>query len=169
MPEGLTRSQRLRSLAQWLVFAVFVIGLDQWSKVEFTQLLDYGQRMRVLPFLDFTLLHNTGAAFSFMAGGGGSQRWLFTGLALIAAVVILRLLYTHAAQTLFCGALACILGGALGNAIDRMMHGYVVDFVLFYWNDWYFPAFNVADIAITCGAALLILDEIRQARRRRAH
>ncbi|MBV6271769.1 signal peptidase II [Alcaligenaceae bacterium CGII-47] len=169
MPELVTRSMRLRQLGGWLVLAAILIGLDQISKTAFDQALIYGERLPVLPFFDFTLLYNPGAAFSFLADGAGAQRWFFTAIALIAAIVIVRLLYTHAGNTLFCAALSCILGGALGNAMDRLAHGHVVDFLLFYWNDWYFPAFNIADIAITCGAALLILDEIRQARRRKAH
>lgn len=167
MPEAITRTTRLRHLGGWLVLAVILIALDQMSKTAFVQMLNYGERVPVLPFFDFTLLYNTGAAFSFLADDTGGQRWLFTAIALIAAVVILRLLYTHAGHMLFCAALSCILGGALGNAMDRLAHGHVVDFLLFYWKDWYFPAFNIADIAITCGAALLILDEILQARRRR--
>lgn len=169
MPEAATaRGIRLRHLGGWLVLAVVLIGLDQVSKAAFVQMLNYGERLHILPFFDFTLLYNTGAAFSFLADGAGGQRWFFTAIALIAAIVIVRLLYTHTENTLFCAALSCILGGALGNAIDRLAHGHVVDFLLFYWNDWYFPAFNVADIAITCGAALLIFDEIQQARRRKA-
>lgn len=168
MPEFAPRTVRARHLGGWLVLAAILIGLDQVSKAAFSQALTYGERVPVLPFFDFTLLYNTGAAFSFLADGPGSQRWIFTAIALIAAIVIVRLLYTHAGNTLFCAALSCILGGALGNAVDRLTHGHVVDFLLFYWDDWYFPAFNIADIAITCGAALLILDEIRQARRRRA-
>lgn len=168
MPEASSRSTRLRHLGGWLALAAVLIALDQISKIAFVQMLAYGERLYVLPFFDFTLLYNTGAAFSFLADGAGGQRWFFTAIALIAAVVIVRLLYTHAGNPLFCAALTCILGGALGNAIDRLAHGHVVDFLLFYWNDWYFPAFNIADIAITCGAALLIFDEIQQARRRKA-
>jgi signal peptidase II len=167
MPEPNVRAARLRQVGGWLGLALVLIALDQITKIAFVQALSYGERVLVLPFFDFTLLYNTGAAFSFLADGDGSQRWIFTLIALIAAVVIVRLLYTHTADTLFCLALSCILGGALGNAIDRLTHGHVVDFLLFYWKDWYFPAFNVADIAITCGAALLIFDEILQARRRR--
>lgn len=167
MPDP-ARPARLASVAGWLALAAVLIVLDQASKAAVDGWLAYGQRVAVLPVFDFTLLYNTGAAFSFLADGDGSQRWLFTGIALIAAVVILRLLYTHAGQGLFCAALSCILGGALGNAYDRLAHGHVVDFLLFYWKDWYFPAFNIADIAITCGAGLLILDEILQSRRRKA-
>uniref|UniRef100_UPI00333E9A75 signal peptidase II n=1 Tax=Castellaniella defragrans TaxID=75697 RepID=UPI00333E9A75 len=162
------RPARLASIAGWLALAGALIVLDQISKSAIEGWLVYGQRVEVLPVFDLTLLYNTGAAFSFLADGDGGQRWLFTGIALIAAIVILRLLYTHAGQRLFCASLACILGGALGNALDRVMHGHVVDFLLFHWRGWYFPAFNIADIAITCGAGLLILDEIMRSRRRKA-
>jgi len=162
------RTARLRTLAGWLVCALVLIGLDQATKAWVSGALDYAQHIHVLPVFDLTLLHNTGAAFSFLADGGGGQRWLFTGIALAVAILILRWLYTHTTEPLLCAALACILGGALGNAIDRLQHGHVVDFLLFYWRDWYFPAFNLADVAITCGAALLILDEILRARRARA-
>lgn len=164
-PAADTGPRRWRSLAGWLLAAALIVALDQVVKTWILQTLHYAERIPVLPVFDLTLLFNTGAAFSFLADGDGSQRWIFTGIALIVAILILRWLYTHNGQRLFCAALACILGGALGNALDRLMHGHVVDFLLFYWRDWYFPAFNVADIAITCGAVLLILDEILRSRR----
>ncbi|MDX3894021.1 signal peptidase II [Pusillimonas sp.] len=155
----------------WLSGAVLIIVFDQLTKSYFDGNMAYAERWPVLPFFDFTLLYNPGAAFSFLAGGQGWQRWLFTAIALGAVGLILHLLRRHPGQTLFCASLTCILGGAIGNLIDRIMHGHVVDFLLFHWAGWHFPAFNVADIAITCGAALLILDEIlriRRERRRRA-
>ncbi|WP_322994762.1 signal peptidase II [Castellaniella sp.] len=164
---GLTRRQRLRSLGGWLLIASLLILLDQATKAWVLDSLTYAQRIPVLPVFDLTLLYNTGAAFSFLADGDGTQRWLFTGIAGVVSLVILRWLYTQAGQRLLGASLACILGGALGNALDRLLHGHVVDFLLFYWRDWYFPAFNVADIAITCGAVLLILDEILRSRRTR--
>lgn len=151
----------------WVALAVVLIVLDQLTKIWFEGNLQYGERWGLLPFFDFTLVYNTGAAFSFLADGEGWQRWFFTFVALIASVVILRLLWKHAGERWFPLALACILGGALGNALDRLMLGHVVDFLLFYWRDWYFPAFNVADIAITIGAILLLLDEILRWRRER--
>lgn len=157
-----------RPTARWLGLAVLLIVLDQLSKQAIAGALVYGQRLPLLPFFDLTLLFNTGAAFSFLADAEGGQRWLLTGIALLVAAIIVRLLYRHGREPLFSASLALILGGALGNALDRLMHGHVIDFLLFYWRDWYFPAFNVADIAITCGAGLLILDEILQTRRRRA-
>lgn len=153
----------------WLLLAFAILALDQATKIWFDAGLQYGERWRVLPFFDFTLLYNTGAAFSFLADGQGWQRWLFTAIALVATIIITRLLWKHPREGVFCAALACILGGAVGNAIDRLLYGHVVDFLLFYWQDWYFPAFNVADIAITIGAILLLLDEILRWRRQRRH
>lgn len=151
----------------WLSGAAFIVLLDQASKLVFDGAFQYGERLAVLPFLDFTLLYNQGAAFSFLADGSGWQRWFFSAIALAAGVLIIRLLYQQPRQKLFCTALMLILGGAAGNLIDRIQHGHVVDFILFYWKSWYFPAFNVADIAISVGAALLILDEILRLRRQR--
>ncbi len=156
-----------RPFAGWMALAQILVVLDQISKIWFDANLDYGQRMPVLPFFDFTLVYNSGAAFSFLADSEGWQRWLFTAIALIASVVIIRLLWRHPSQKILCAALACILGGALGNAIDRVLYGHVVDFLLFYWQDWYFPAFNIADVAITLGAIFLLLDEILRWRRER--
>ena len=110
-------------------------------------------------------VHNEGAAFSFLANAGGWQRWLFTSLGVIAAIAIVWMLKQHAQQKLFGFALACVLGGAVGNVIDRVMYGYVVDFLDFYYAGIHFPAFNLADSAITLGAACLILDEILRVRR----
>src|SRR5690606_9763002 len=106
--------------------------------------------------------------FSLLAEGDGWQRWLFTVIALAAAALIVNLLWRDPKQKMFCASMTAILGGAIGNLIDRLQHGHVIDFLLFYWQDWYFPAFNIADIGITCGAALLILDEVLRIRRARA-
>jgi len=156
-----------RPFMGWLLLAVVIIVLDQLTKLWFDSNLLYGERWNLLPFFDFTLVYNTGAAFSFLADGAGWQRWFFTAIALVATVIITRMLWKHSRQTVLCSALACILGGALGNAIDRLIYGHVVDFLLFYWQDWYFPAFNIADVAITIGAILLLLDEILRWRRER--
>lgn len=147
--------------------ALLVVILDQITKIGFDTLLGYGERLRVLPFFDFTLLYNRGAAFSFLAGAGGWQRWFFTVLGAAAAILIVWLIRAHRDQRLFCMALALILGGAVGNVIDRLVYGHVVDFLLFYWNDWYFPAFNLADSAITVGVILMIYDELRRVRHSR--
>lgn len=159
-------------LWQWFGIALLVIVADQASKWWFDANLHYAERIKLLPVFDFTLLYNPGAAFSFLAGEAGWQRWFFTGIAIIAVALIVHLLLRHAGQRLFCWSLALILGGAIGNVIDRLVHGHVIDFILLYWQEWYFPAFNIADIAITCGAGLLILDEFlrwRRNRQRRAH
>ena len=150
---------------RWLALAGLVIVLDQASKLAIDHLFTYGQRVNVLPVFDLILVYNHGAAFSFLASEPGWQRWLFTLLGLVAAAVIVWLLRrqahtAEAGRTRFSVALALILGGALGNVIDRIAYGHVVDFLLFYWRDWYYPAFNLADSAITCGAVLLVVDEL---------
>lgn len=155
-------------VGRWLAIALAIVVVDQLSKVYFNTSYQYGERLNLLPFFDFTLLYNRGAAFSFLASEEGWQRWLFTGLGIVAAVVITVILRRTRGQPRFCLALAMILGGAIGNVIDRVAYGHVVDFLLFYWRDWYYPAFNVADIGITCGAVLLVLDELLRARKRRA-
>ncbi len=149
-------------LSRWLVLSALVILLDQMSKFYITSHFVYGENMPVLSVFSFVLWHNTGAAFSFLNDFGGLQRWLFSIIAIAASVWIVALLRKHAQQILFSFALSMILGGALGNLIDRIAYGYVVDFLLFHWNAHYFPAFNLADSAITCGAALLILDSFKE-------
>jgi len=145
-----------------------LIALDQLTKWIAVRALDFGERVPVIPgFFDFTLVYNRGAAFSFLAGAGGWQRWFFTGIGIAAAVFIVWMLARHGSQRLFAFALSLILAGAIGNVIDRVWQGKVTDFVLLYWRGWHWPAFNVADMAITFGAALLIVDEIRRVRRSR--
>ncbi|MEZ5738766.1 MAG: signal peptidase II [Burkholderiaceae bacterium] len=156
-------------MAPWLALAAVVIGLDQVSKwVVLDRFAEY-ERLPVIPGLfDLTLVYNPGAAFSFLADAQGWQRWFFTVLALAASVFIVYLLrQARRGQWLFPFALAMILGGALGNVIDRLVHHKVVDFLLFFQHPWYFPAFNLADSAITLGAICLILDEILRWRRGR--
>lgn len=142
----------------WLLFAVLVIALDQATKLIAVDLLDYGTPVEVLPVLNWTLLHNTGAAFSFLSDAGGWQRWFFTAIALVVSAVlvvwIFRLERREYVQKL---ALSLILAGALGNLWDRLMLGYVVDFIqVHYGQQYFFPAFNIADSAITVGAVLMI-------------
>ena len=120
------------------------------------------------PSFGFTLLYNRGAAFSFLADQAGWQRWFFTVLGLGAASFILWMMHKNRTQTRLLLALALILSGALGNVIDRVTYGHVIDFLLFYWQNWYYPAFNIADSCITVGAILLILDEILRLRGRHA-
>lgn len=150
------------SLKKWLSLSALVIVLDQLSKVWITDHFVFGESLRVLSVFDLVLAHNTGAAFSFLHDAGGIQRWLFSIIAIVASVWIVWLLRRHGEQTLFALALSLILGGALGNLIDRIVYGYVVDFLHFHWEEYYFPAFNLADSAITCGAFLLILDSLTE-------
>jgi len=144
---------------RWLILSVTVIVLDQLSKWYVLQHLTLAEPVHVLPIFDLTLLHNTGAAFSFLAGQSGWQRWFFTVLALGVSALIVTWLYRLPRGQRWTGAaLALIVGGALGNVIDRMRLGYVIDFIHLHWQDWYFPAFNVADSAISIGAVMLALD-----------
>lgn len=156
-----------RALLQWLGWAIIIVIIDQLSKVLIAGFYQPGQSTVLTSFLNVVRVHNSGAAFSFLAGAAGWQRWFFTVIGLLAAGLIVWLLKSHAGQTLFAFALSCILGGAVGNVIDRLLYGYVLDFVDFHWRGWHFPAFNVADSAITLGALALILDELRRVRRAR--
>ena len=155
------------SVWPWLGIAVVIILADQFTKTLIVGAFQLGDSHTVTSFFNIVRAHNTGAAFSFLAGAGGWQRWFFIGLGIAAAVFIVWMLRSHAGQRLFSWALALILGGALGNVIDRFIHGYVVDFLQFHHAGWAFPSFNVADSAITIGAACLILDEILRVRRSR--
>ena len=156
------------SMLPWLGLALIILIADQFTKVLILGYYKLGDATIITSFFNIVRAHNTGAAFSFLAAASGWQRWLFTGIGIVATLFIVYLLRTHAGQKLFSFALACILGGAMGNVIDRLLHGYVVDFLQFHWQSrWYFPAFNVADAAITVGAACLILDELLRVRRSR--
>ncbi|MGF6599393.1 signal peptidase II [Paraburkholderia sp. GAS448] len=152
------------SLAPWLGVALIVILFDQLSKIAISKVFAYGESVAITPFFNLVLVYNRGAAFSFLAAAGGWQRWAFTGLGVVAALVICYLLKRHGTQRLFCTALALILGGALGNVIDRLVYGHVIDFLDFHVRGWHWPAFNLADSAITIGAALLVFDELRRVR-----
>jgi signal peptidase II len=123
--------------------------------------LAYQEAIPVLPFFSLVRVHNTGAAFSFLADAGGWQRWFFIAVGIVATVIIVRLLKHHAGQPRMAFALALLLGGALGNVIDRVVLGHVVDFLYFHYRNFAWPAFNVADSAISIGAALLIWDSLR--------
>jgi len=152
----------------WLGVALIVFILDQLSKVLIMGYYRLGDSTHLTSFFNIVRAHNTGAAFSFLRDASGWQRWFFTGIGIAAALFIIWMLRSHAGQKLFSFALALIMGGAIGNVADRLMHGYVVDFLQVHWRGWYFPAFNVADSAITVGAACLILDELLRVRRTRA-
>jgi signal peptidase II len=147
---------------KWLSLSALVIVLDQLSKAWITSHFAFGETLKVLSIFDLVLAHNTGAAFSFLNDAGGIQRWLFSIIAIAASGWIIWLLRRNSGQLLFSAALGMILGGALGNLIDRLRFGYVVDFLSFHWGVHYFPAFNLADSAITCGAFLLILDSLKE-------
>jgi signal peptidase II len=159
------RSTTDNPLWLWLGLALIVILLDQFSKTLILGDFQLGDSRTVTSFFNVVRAHNTGAAFSFLAQASGWQRWFFVGLGLAASAFIVWMLRRHPQQTLFCFAVTMILGGALGNVIDRLLHGYVVDFVQVHYAGWYFPAFNLADSAITLGAICLILDELLRVRR----
>ena len=156
------------SMALWLGLAFIVILADQLTKTLVLREFQLHDSRTITSFFNLVRAHNTGAAFSFLAGASGWQRWFFTAIGIAAAAFIIWMLRSHAGQRLFSFALACILGGAIGNVVDRLLHGYVVDFVQLHWRGWYFPAFNVADSAITVGAACLILDELLRVRKAKA-
>jgi signal peptidase II len=149
------------SMRKWLGIALLVIVADHLTKWWVTASLDYQESVPVLPFFSLVLVHNTGAAFSFLADAGGWQRWFFIGVGAVATGIILHLLKKHASDTRMALALALVLGGALGNVIDRVLLGYVVDFLYFHYRGFAWPAFNIADSAISVGAALLIWDALR--------
>ena len=156
MPDSAGRAGR------WYALAVLVVLADQLSKALALRHLDYGRPERVFAWFDLTLHFNAGAAFSFLSGAGGWQRWLFAALAVAVSGFIARWLRAlPRAQWLLALGLALVLGGALGNLVDRLWLGHVVDFISVHYRDWYFPTFNVADAAITVGAALILLDSLR--------
>jgi len=148
----------------WLGVALITLLLDQLTKIAVVGAFQLGEALPITSFFNLVRVHNPGAAFSFLADAGGWQRWFFTGLGVLAAGVMVYLLRMHAGQTLFCLALSLLLGGAVGNVIDRLLYSHVIDFLDFYYGTWHFPAFNVADSAITVGAGLLILDELLRVR-----
>jgi signal peptidase II len=152
-------------LLHWLGLAFVIILVDQFTKVLVVGYYHLGDSTTVASFFNLVRVHNSGAAFSFLAGASGWQRWFFTVLGFVAAGVIVWMLKSHPGQRLFSFAMACILGGAIGNVVDRVLYGYVVDFLDFHYAGWHFPAFNVADSAISIGAACLIWDELRRVKR----
>jgi signal peptidase II len=156
-----------RTALIWIWLSALVVALDQLTKWLIVNHFALFEILPMGPVLDITRLHNEGAAFSLLAQAGGWQRWFFVGLATVIGVAIVWWLYTLPArgQPWLVIGLALILGGAVGNAYDRLMHGHVVDFLHFHWNLAYFPAFNVADIAITTGAIMLIIDALMHSKR----
>ena len=160
-----TLSSSGASLWLWLGLALLVLLGDQITKIWIIGTYQLGASLPLSSFFNLVRVHNNGAAFSFLAQAGGWQRWFFTGLGSVAALLMIWLLTQHAGQRLFGFAIACVLGGAVGNVIDRVLYGYVVDFLDFHYAGIHFPAFNLADSAITLGAACLILDEVLRVRR----
>jgi signal peptidase II len=152
-----------RPWQRWLWLSALVLALDLATKQAILAHFRPGEELPLLSFFSLVLAFNPGAAFSFLAGHSGWQRWLFTAIAIVASAVIVWLL-RRSGSTLYCMGLALILGGAVGNLWDRLTIGQVVDFLLFHWRGWSYPAFNVADSAITVGAALLIVDSFRHPR-----
>lgn len=165
MAKGFSSSSSSSSMLPWLGLALIFLIADQFTKILILGYYQLGDSTVITSFFNIVRVHNTGAAFSFLADASGWQRWFFTGIGVAAVGVILWMLKAHPGQKLFSFALACILGGAVGNVIDRVRYGYVVDFLDFYWGTWHFPAFNIADSAISVGAACLILDELLRVRK----
>jgi signal peptidase II len=162
----ITQENRGRA-AIWLLLSAFVIVADQLSKGYITDHFGEFEFVKILPVLDITRMHNVGAAFSFLASASGWQRWVFIGLAVVVSLAIfVWLLRLRGGHSLLAAGLALVLGGAVGNVIDRIRLGHVIDFIHFHWDRAYFPAFNVADSAITVGAACLLLDALFEGRRK---
>ncbi len=156
--------------SNWLYLSLVVMGLDQLIKYYIVENLDLFDRIQLLFWLDISRLHNTGAAFSLLSDAGGWQRWLFIvlGIGVSVAIVFWLRRVPRRGHTWLAIALALIVGGALGNVIDRAIYGYVVDFISVHYGGWYFPAFNVADASISVGAAMLIIDSLFLERKREA-
>ncbi|USX28195.1 signal peptidase II [Oxalobacteraceae bacterium OTU3CINTB1] len=151
------------SLIPWLGIAFIIVLIDQLSKITITRTFQLGEEKFITSFFNLVLAYNKGAAFSFLHSAGGWQRYFFTGIGIAAAAYIIYLLKKHGGQRMFSWALSLVLGGAVGNVIDRLLYGHVVDFLDFHLAGWgHFPAFNIADAAICIGAALFILDELRR-------
>jgi signal peptidase II len=163
--QTMTKNSWVRNVLPWLGIAAAIILLDQITKFWILQMFQLGDARPVTSFFNIVRAHNLGAAFNFLAGASGWQREFFIGIGAVASIFIVYLLGKHGHQKLFALALAGIMGGALGNVIDRLQHGYVVDFLDIHVGGWHWPAFNVADSAIVGGAMLLVLDEILRVRR----
>ncbi len=157
----MAKSDTMRNIVmvKWLWLSLIAVMLDQGSKLAIAGSMQLYESVQIMPFFKLTYVHNTGAAFSFLSEAGGWQRWFFAGLALVISVVIsiwLTRLKKH--ETLLAVALALVLGGAVGNLIDRLAYGYVIDFLDVYYKAWHWPAFNIADSAITLGVILMLAE-----------
>lgn len=156
------KSNSRQAFLLWLGLSSLLLILDQLTKIIAKNSLFEGVSQPVTSFLNWTLVYNSGAAFSFLAQAGGWQRWFFTGVGIIAALIMIWLIRKNSHQTIFSLALSLVLSGAIGNVIDRIIYGAVVDFVDVHYMGWHWPAFNIADSAITIGVILLIIDEIKR-------
>jgi signal peptidase II len=148
----------IKAMLPWFALALIVFAIDFITKSIVLSSFYYGERLEITSFFNLVLVYNYGASFSFLATSGGWQVVLFSAIAVIAVAVCSYLIYKHTRETLFCLALALIMGGAIGNLFDRIIYGYVIDFLDFHYQHWHWPAFNVADMAIVGGAALMILE-----------
>lgn len=153
--------RNMRTALPWFLLSAIVIGLDLYTKHLVQNAFVYGEHVAVTGFFDLVRYHNTGAAFSFLANAGGWQHGFFTAVSTLASAVMVYLILKNTHNALFCLGLALVLGGALGNLYDRLTLGYVVDFLLFYYQQWAWPAFNVADSAICIGVGCLLLDSFK--------
>ena len=153
--------ERPMSWTRWLWLSATVIVLDLATKALVTDAFRYGEVREITPFFNLVLVHNTGAAFSFLAQAGGWQRWFFSVVAVAISAMLIWMLRKPGTGTMLSFGLALVLGGAIGNLYDRVTMGYVVDFVQLHAGGYYFPAFNVADSAISVGVVLLVLDSLR--------
>jgi signal peptidase II len=152
-------------MRRWLSLAALVLLADQATKWLVLQTMPLGEVIPITGFFNLVHVRNPGAAFSFLADAGGWQRWLFAFFAVGVSAVLIVMMRKAPGQRLFCFAAALIIGGAIGNLIDRLVFGEVIDFLDFFWNQWHWPAFNLADSAITVGAVVMILDELLRWRR----
>ena len=152
----------MKPLYKWLSISAVIVVVDLYTKHLIQNAFEYSEHLTVTPFFDLVRYHNEGAAFSFLADAGGWQKWFFSGVSIIAVIVITYLLKKHQHEKLFCFGLALVLGGAIGNLYDRLTLGYVVDFLHFYYQTYAWPAFNVADSAIGVGVALLLTDSFKK-------
>ena len=152
----------MKPLYKWLSISAVIVAIHLYTKHLIQRAFEYGEHLTITSFFDLVRYHNEGAAFSFLADAGGWQNWFFSGVSMIAVLVITYLIIKHQNQKLFSAGLALVLGGAIGNLYDRLTLGYVVDFLSFHYKDWFYPAFNVADSAICVGVALLLLDSFKK-------
>ncbi|MES2547002.1 MAG: signal peptidase II [Pseudomonadota bacterium] len=152
----------MKPLYKWLSISAVIVMVDLYTKHLIQRAFEYGEHLTITSFFDLVRYHNEGAAFSFLAEAGGWQKWFFSGISVVAILVITYLIQKHQNQKLFCLGLALVLGGAIGNLYDRLTLGYVVDFLSFHVNDLFWPAFNVADSAICVGVALLLMDSFKK-------